>query len=162
MPIWSTSASNPSFWPRTWPRRFRCFNQLTAPTERTCELADFAATATEPAWHVACVALGKALAEYRRDRFDSAHDWADRAIASESIFPRHQATAYFIKAAAYAREQQIELAHTALGKGDAVLKHPYRVFREVVGDTWCDWIIAEHLRREAVELLQRPAPAAPP
>jgi len=129
---------------------------------RACELADFAATATGPDWHVACVALGKALAEYRRGRFDSAHDWADRAIANENIFPRHQATAYFIKAAAYAREQQIELAHTALGKGDAVLKQPYGVFKEVVGDTWCDWIIAEHLRREAAELLQRPAPAAPP
>ncbi len=121
---------------------------------RTCELADFAADATKPAWHVGCVRMGKALAEYRRDRFDSAEDWAARAIASENLFPRHQATAHFIQAAAYARMQQIELAHTSLGKGDAVLKQPYGVFKEVVGDTWCDWIIAEHLRDEAAALIE--------
>jgi serine/threonine protein kinase len=122
-----------------------------------CELADLAATETEPRWHLPCVRLGKALAEYRRGHFESAIDWSKRAMDSESITPRHAAAAHFVQASGYAQLRQTELARQALGKGDELLQRPRDAFTKVFGDTWCDLAIAEHLRCEAAELLARPA-----
>ena len=143
--------------------------------KRACELADFAATETEPPWHVACDRLGKALAEYRRGQFEEAVDWTNRAISSVDITPRHKATAFFIQACGSARLGRLDSARTALQKGDELLPQdteaaktafltalqnedkliPQRrnVFSSTFGDTWCDWAIAEFLRGEATDLL---------
>lgn len=121
--------------------------------DRACALADFAATATEPAWHLPCVRLGKSLAEHRRGRYESAQRWAVETRASSGVTPRYQAAACFIDAAASARLGQHERARAAIRDGDAAMGLPYDAFSNTFGDTWCDRSIAERLREEAVALL---------
>ncbi len=90
--------------------------------DRACQLADFAATA-QPASLLPWVRFGKALAEYRRGHFESAIDWADRAVSSsdERTAPA-QAGDYFIQACAYSQLRRIELARAALAKGNAFVQ----------------------------------------
>jgi hypothetical protein len=122
-----------------------------------CELADFAATETEPLWHLPCVRLGKALAEYRRGHFDSANTWAQQSISSDDVTPRQKATAYFVRSCGLTQLHRIEPAREALKNGDEMLKKPREIFSKVFGDTWCDLAVAEHMRGEAAELLGLPA-----
>jgi len=125
--------------------------------ERACQLADFAATETEPEWHVACVRLGKALADYRRRRFESARDWAQRAIASEGITPRQKSAAFFILAASSASLDDHASAESALDRGEDLIKTDRDAFSHVFGDTWCDWTIADILRSEAAAVISKTA-----
>ena len=120
--------------------------------ELACALADYASTDTA-AGHLACVRLCKALAEYRRGHFESAVKWGERAIVAEGITPRLEAAVRFIQAAAYTQLRQFERAENAWARGDEMLNRPRDTFTSVYGDTWCDFVIAEHLRREASELV---------
>jgi hypothetical protein len=117
--------------------------------ERACELADFSATETGPAWHLPCVRLCKALAEYRRSRFDSALEWAKLTRGSHSITPRHRAAAHFIEACTHFAQRQPASGRDAFKKGESALNEPFDAFAKVFGDTWCDVTIAERLRNEA-------------
>ncbi|MCC6493001.1 MAG: serine/threonine protein kinase [Pirellulales bacterium] len=121
--------------------------------ELACRLADFAAGQSTPDWHVPCIHLGKALAEYRQARYDSAVQWAERAIGSQKITPRQRAAAYFIKACAYGVQGQGAPAREAFQQGESALSEPFNAFTGVFGDTWCDRTIAEHVRQEATRRL---------
>jgi serine/threonine protein kinase/tetratricopeptide (TPR) repeat protein len=123
--------------------------------ERACKLADFAATATEPSHLLHWLYMGKALAEYRRARFDSANGWADRCLSADSVAPECQAAALFIQAAVGARLEQPEAARAALAKGEELAKQP----RPSANSSWLDWAIADILRREAAKLLGISEPA---
>lgn len=121
--------------------------------DRACELADFAATETEPNWHIGCVRLGEALAEYRRGRLDSASTWAEHALRTDGITPQYPATAYFIDALARFRLGKLENARIAFARGEELMSEPRVVFTMRFGDTWCDWAIAELLENEARALV---------
>jgi serine/threonine protein kinase/tetratricopeptide (TPR) repeat protein len=130
--------------------------------DHACEMADFAANATEPQWHVPCVQLCKALAEFRLGNLDSAENWAQRAITNDRVTPRQKAAAYYIQSSAFARLGNSDAARSAFDKGNELLKQPRDAFSTVFGDTWCDWTIAEYLRSEAAELIEQDAVAAQP
>jgi eukaryotic-like serine/threonine-protein kinase len=125
-----------------------------ADLDRACKLADFAATATEPKSFLGWVRFCKALAEYRRGHFDSAIDWANRAISSsmENNAPA-QAGDYFIQSGAYAHLRQSESARAALAKGDEFVKQAHLRVSPDFSGAWADWAIADLLRQEAEELL---------
>jgi tetratricopeptide (TPR) repeat protein len=133
-----------------------------ADLDLACKLADFSATATEPKSFIGWAQFCKALAEYRRGHFDSAIDWAARAIASsiEENAPA-QAADYFIQAGAYAHLQQIESSRAALAKGDEFVQ---QARQQISGDfigSWPEWAIADHLRQEAEKSLSdKPAAEA--
>ncbi len=120
--------------------------------QRACELADFAATATEPRRIVPWMQLVKALAEYRRDRFDSANQWARRVTSANDASPICAAGAWIVQAMTSARLQQIEAAGVAFSRGDQLINHPHGSD----SISWRDWIFAEHLRHEAAKLLGIP------
>ena len=94
------------------------------------------------------------MSELRRRDFVAAKHWAEHAVSTETITPRQKAAAFFVQATALAHLGEIELAHSALGNGDELIKQPRDPYSpHVFGDTWCDWTIAELLRREAAEFL---------
>jgi hypothetical protein len=129
--------------------------------ERACELADFAATATEPSGLVPWMHLGKALAEYRRERFESAKQWAIRVTSASDAPPEHtqpecKEAAWFIQAAASARLRQLETARRALANGDKTVSDC-----KLSGDCllrWPDRTIVEFLRGEAIEAIESTTP----
>jgi serine/threonine protein kinase len=123
-----------------------------------CELADYAATETAPAWHLACVRLVKSLADYRRGDYQSALEWGHRATLSEGVAPRQKAASFYIQASSHVRLGQIESAQSAIKSGDELMQQTRDVFSKKFGDTWCDWTIAELLRSEAAKLLGIKAP----
>jgi tetratricopeptide (TPR) repeat protein len=117
--------------------------------DRACELADFAATATEPDWLVPWLTVVKSLAEYRRGRFDSANEWAQRATSAVDAPAERKAGAWIVQAMAAARLQKPDMARTVLAKANALINdHGARN-----DQAWRDWVIAEHLRDEAAEVV---------
>jgi tetratricopeptide (TPR) repeat protein len=130
--------------------------------DRACQLADFAATATQPASLQRWVRFGKALAEYRRGHFDSAIDWTDRANSSsnERTSPA-RAGDYFIQACAFGRLRQMESARAALDKGNEFVQQAREQIPVDFYGNWGDWTIADLLRQEAEKLLaEKPAAEA--
>jgi hypothetical protein len=125
-----------------------------------CELADYAATETAPAWHLACVRLVKSLADYRRGDYQSALEWGHRATLSEGVAPRQKAASFYIQAGSHVRLGQIDSAQSAIKSGDELMQQTRDVFSKKFGDTWCDWTIAELLRSEAADLLNVTEPQA--
>jgi serine/threonine protein kinase/tetratricopeptide (TPR) repeat protein len=126
--------------------------------QHACELADFAATALGSNW---LVRLGKSLADYRRQRFDSANDWAGRNISDESVSPGHKAGAYFMQALILAQSQQMESARRAFESGDALIKPAQNVPTGGFADSWRDLAIAELLGAEARSRLEGQTDAVP-
>jgi tetratricopeptide (TPR) repeat protein len=122
--------------------------------DRACQLADFAATATEPKSLLTWVWFGKSLAEYRRGHFDSAIEWANRALScrQEDNAPA-PAGEYFIQACAYARKGQLEPARNAIAKGNGFVQQARPGVPSDFGGFWADWAIADLLREEAEKLL---------
>jgi len=114
--------------------------------ELACQLADFTATANETRWVMSWYALLKALADYRRDRFDSALAWASRA--TNPLDPQCSSAAFFIEALAYSRSHNDESARTALAAGEKMVKecHPDP---SDYGESPCDWAVADFLHSEA-------------
>jgi len=118
--------------------------------QQACQLADFAATASDE-WMLPWARLVKALAEYRRGDFDSASAWANRAISTHQIGNQGRAAAWLIEAAANARLNRVESARSALAKAEQLFDSRRRdvafAFR------LADWFIVEQLRAEVAELL---------
>jgi tetratricopeptide (TPR) repeat protein len=116
--------------------------------DRACQLADFAATANESlsanSWYAHC----KALADYRRNRFDSALNWANRAITNVSVGVHCKSATFFVQALAYARLRNVEAARAALAAGDNLVKEAHPDPRDF-GEWPCDWAIVDFLRSEA-------------
>jgi hypothetical protein len=89
-------------------------------------------------WYSLC----KALADYRRDRFESARDWANRAITNVTVLNECKSAALFLQASAYGRLNNLEAA------GGALVKESHPDTRDY-GEWPCDWAVADFLRREA-------------
>jgi Flp pilus assembly protein TadD len=121
--------------------------------DHACRLADAAADASAPIWIMPWTRLLKSLAEYRRDRFESAIDWADRSISAEVAPNRSKAAAYSLRGAACARLHRTEAARIALAKCDDLLNIASNDFDFL--RNWPDWKIAEMLRREASNTIER-------
>ncbi len=108
-----------------------------------------------PPW----ISMTKALAEYRRGQFDSAHQWANHAATAGKVDFSCQATAFFIDALAQARLLRTESARTAFRAGIAVTEQHRANF---MLEHWFvrDWVLADLLRREAETLMnERAGPA---
>jgi serine/threonine protein kinase/tetratricopeptide (TPR) repeat protein len=116
--------------------------------EHACQLADFTVTTNKSQVFPSYFSVCKGLADYRRDRFDSALDWANRAITNVNVENMHKSAALFIKASAYARLDNLELARQALSEGDESVKerHPDPLD---YGEWPLHWAIADFLRSEA-------------
>jgi tetratricopeptide (TPR) repeat protein len=128
-----------------------------------CKLADFAGTGTEPKWVVPWFELVKALADYRRRRFDSAIDWAERASSSADAVTACNASALCIQACCYAHLKRMDLARKAVTQADQITLQGHDKTREDYYPTWRDWVAVDLLRREAAELMeQQSAPTQPP
>jgi serine/threonine protein kinase/tetratricopeptide (TPR) repeat protein len=95
--------------------------------ERACELADLTATASEePEVTRRWYALGKALADYRRERFRSAAEWAGSAASTGPVDVPCKAAGLFLQAMAFSRLGYVDLASAALSAGNQVVmsNHP--------------------------------------
>ena len=123
--------------------------------ERACELADFGGSSGSVGRFSSTT---KALAEYRRGRFDSASAWAKDVISKNADDPARLASGWFIQALACARLQQIELAKTALAKGNELVTQTSTNSAQSPGTSWRYWIFAEVLGREAKTLIEDQLP----
>jgi eukaryotic-like serine/threonine-protein kinase len=121
--------------------------------ERACELADFVAIASEPKRFVPWARLSKALADYRRGRFESANDWGNRALSADNVSESCRAAAKFIQALAYARLGQMDSARTSFSQGNEIIRQPRAEVSQEFGGDWPYWSIAELLGCEAGGLL---------
>jgi eukaryotic-like serine/threonine-protein kinase len=119
--------------------------------ERACKLADFAVTASEPKRFVPCARLSKALADYRRERFESANDWANRALSGDNVSESCKAAARFVQAMAWARLRQMESSRAAFSQGNEIMHQPRAEISQEFGGGWPEWSIAEVLGRQAGE-----------
>ena len=119
--------------------------------ERACELADFVGSGGRVGQ---LSSTTKALAEYRRGRFDSASAWAKDAISKSADDPSRLASGWFIQALACARLQQIELARTALASGNKLVTQASTNSAQSPGTSWRYGIFAEVLGREAKALIE--------
>ena len=90
---------------------------------------------------------------------DLAIAWADhRSISSSDGNLPCQAENYFIEACAYAQMREVQSARAALATGNACVRQTQKQNSTDFANDWADWAIADHLRREAEELLdKRPA-----
>jgi len=123
--------------------------------DRACQLADFAASATTSKWLVQWVSLGKALAEYRRDRHESAIGLIDRILPTSDQTPSFYSTAFFIEAASFAKLQQFESAKTAFEKGDLIATEGKGKPTGNFAGSWHNWAITDILREQAQELIDQ-------
>jgi tetratricopeptide (TPR) repeat protein len=123
---------------------------------RACELAKLAqsrtakAEATTGAVVSPWAYLINALADYRQEHYGASQKAIGQILDADHPFPECSAAASFIKAAACARLRQIELARAALASGDKLLS---KAASRRNLDRWPDFIVAEHLRLEAAQLL---------
>jgi eukaryotic-like serine/threonine-protein kinase len=124
--------------------------------ERACELADFVGSGGRVGQFSSTT---KALAEYRRGHFDSASAWAKDAISKSADDPSRLASGWFIQALACARLQQIELARTALAKGNELVTQTSTNSAQSSVTSWRYTIFAEVLGREAKALIEGQPPA---
>jgi tetratricopeptide (TPR) repeat protein len=129
-------------------------------SELACRLADSAVSEVENEEATPWARQGKALAEYRRGRYESAIDWAGQTVSAGGR-PSCTAAARFIQAAAHARLGQIDEARDALSQGG-------QIGREARPDNpdWPNCVFADSLRCEAVEVIEsieaeRSAPRQP-
>src|ERR1044071_9119128 len=118
--------------------------------DRACQLADAPLAASAGKLSAPWPAVTRALADYRRKRFDSAVDWTECALGNDlgecACTRQSDAAAWFIQAAACAQLHRMQSALTALCRGQERLGQPEKVDLLWV---WGDWIFAEFLGREA-------------
>lgn len=125
--------------------------------DRACQLADFAASATEQIWRLSWIRNTKALADYRRRRYESAIDWAERASSTADSAAACKASDCCIQACCYAQLQRLDLARSAVAEADRITLLGHDKTREEYYAAWEDWFTAELLRREAAELIEQQA-----
>jgi serine/threonine protein kinase len=117
-------------------------------------LADRAVTGTEKHRAYPYFLLVRGLAHYRTGEFDRAIDRLTPCVRlGEWTFA---APAHLIQAMAHQRLGHAEEAGRALGKARALMsdsKFPHAEGGDL-GDSWHDWLVCQHLRREAVALIE--------
>jgi tetratricopeptide (TPR) repeat protein len=123
--------------------------------DRACQWAEFVEhTNDNPSQGLALGHLTKALAESRKANYQLAIDLAQAEVNTKKNTERQQlissAQAYFIQAAAYARQGQFEQGKAAFAAGDEQFTR-YRQELRLIG--WWDLAVTNYLRREADELL---------
>jgi serine/threonine protein kinase len=116
--------------------------------DRACEFVDLAAPANElDSGGLRVLGLWKALADYRRGRFESARDWARRANRSDEDRPFCRMQALFTEAMACARLKDVECAKAALLAGDEIRRENYPNTQSFA--VQCEWLTADFLGDEA-------------
>jgi serine/threonine protein kinase/tetratricopeptide (TPR) repeat protein len=122
--------------------------------DRACRIADGLTETTSEEWFAPWTYLLKSLADFRRERFESAIDWAGRVTSSTEVAPGCQAAALFVHAAAQAKLHRLDLAQTALASGDKVLEKYPPEYNADSPYNWLDWLVADILRHEATDLIE--------
>ena len=99
----------------------------------------------------------EALAEYRRGRFASAVEWAEKTLAQETRWG--WITVHTSATLAMARHQlkQSELAQAALKRAQDAAKTLPKLDSAYPGPGWHDAVICDALLREAKYLIEGPA-----
>jgi serine/threonine protein kinase len=121
--------------------------------DRACQIVDRAAPEKECVDEgLRTLALWKALADYRRGRFESAREWASRAGRSEDPRPCCKMQALYMEAMARTRLKDIENAKAALLAGDGIRKEKYANTQSFV--IQCEWLTADFLGDEARTLIE--------
>ena len=115
--------------------------------DRAYALADVAGRAEEAKTYSSS---SKALAEYRRGRFQSAKEWGADIVTKSDPKSQRCATGWLVQALACQRLEQSDLARAALAKADASAK---AAFSSGYNSNWRGHITHEILRHEAAELL---------
>jgi serine/threonine protein kinase/tetratricopeptide (TPR) repeat protein len=135
-----------------------------ADLDRACQYADSGAVREHGESLSSESTFGKALAEYRRGHFASAIDWADRATNSsdEGHAGPAKAANYFIEACANAALREFETGRAALSRGDEFENQLQSHAASDFMAKWADWAVANHLRDEAVELMEKSSQATKP
>ena len=107
------------------------------------------------------VALTKALAEYRQEKFASASAWVEKALSARTTVPPAawppclDAEAYAVLAMARYQLNQDDLARAALASAQEVAANKLpKPGTGDLGKDWLDWIIAHALVREAEGLIE--------
>jgi tetratricopeptide (TPR) repeat protein len=121
-----------------------------------CDLSDLVFAASKEGeydWMDGSAKLIMAMAEYRQGRFESAHDWALRAVAASPRRPENRAASLFIDAAACAKLQRIDCAREALDTGEKLMRRCRTDAEYYV--RWSDWQIAQHLCAESNALIDQ-------
>ncbi|MCX6924723.1 MAG: tetratricopeptide repeat protein, partial [Verrucomicrobia bacterium] len=137
--------------------------------EAAAKLADQAATADYPDDGLPARQLVKGLAEYRRERFEDALGWLDKAIATcaQPNLPgwkcerqrNLQAAAYLVQAMAYHRLGRKRESSTVLGKGVWIIQNQFPALdSNDLGPAWPGMIAASILQREARQLIEGTSP----
>lgn len=125
--------------------------------DRACQLADFAGSATKQLSSARWMQRTKAMADYRRSRFESAIDWAQRVTSTADSEAALKASAHCIQACCYAQLERLDLARKAVAEADRLTLLGHDKTREEYHTSWWDWFAVELLRREAAELIEQQA-----
>jgi eukaryotic-like serine/threonine-protein kinase len=88
---------------------------------RAGALADYASTATGPAWLVPWVEFVKAFADLRRERFDSAAEWSARCRNDVNATAPCRAAACAVQAMTFSALKQEDQAKRSLEEGSRLL-----------------------------------------
>jgi Flp pilus assembly protein TadD len=100
--------------------------------------------------------LVEALTELRRNRFESASEWAGRLISRNKTDSYFKASAFFVKSMANTQLRRLEEARTALGHGQELLSRSNTGAEINLYSGWRDWAIAELLQTEAAKMIEDP------
>jgi hypothetical protein len=95
--------------------------------------------------------LGKALAEYRRLRYQSAIDWADQSLSANAVAETRGAD-FFVQSAANAKLNRLQAARAARVAGERLVDQ-HRRWDGKFTASWRYWLIADLLRKEAAQLV---------
>jgi tetratricopeptide (TPR) repeat protein len=89
--------------------------------DRAYKLADFAARATGPEWFLPWMALGQSGIASRRGNFESAIEWANRALNDPNATPSCRAWALHGQAQSYVALSKPAEAQAALARADELI-----------------------------------------
>ena len=128
----------------------RSLNVLASLLEKGGKLPEAERLFNELAYHH----FAKGLAEYRQDRFASAAEWANKALAKAGKDDHLAALSYMVMAMAHHQLNDINKAQVALGKAleSATTKPPKLESRDFT-DSAHQWLISQILLREAETLI---------
>jgi Flp pilus assembly protein TadD len=125
-----------------------------------CRLADTAVTIGASDDLLAYYQFVKGLAEYRRDRFDSAADWERKALSTAGINSQRDVQACMVLAMASHQLDRRDQARAALAKGVEITETKLpKIDSGDLGPDWHDRIIAQTLLREAKALIEESSKA---
>jgi Flp pilus assembly protein TadD len=123
---------------------------------RACQIADEMPETKTDGTDISLYAnIVKSLAAFRRGRFESAKEFAERVINHKQADGPETAIAWAIKALSDARLNNVKSARHALRQIDLLAEYSF----DKMFDLWRFWLIADQLSREGAELIGEPPPS---